>query len=98
MEKLIQKCQYCGEEKEDCYNGYTAMTLPIEEMENIIDKWGRTNWWENLEGQDLSKEQELELEQLYLYDQALNTIGRGVMCLDCLLEEDRLYAKYYPKI
>lgn len=95
MEK--QKCHFCGEEKENCYNGFTAMILPDKNMEAKIDKWGRENWWINLERTDLTEEESKELDQLSIYDQGLNTVGRGVMCPDCMKLEDELYVKYYPE-
>jgi len=96
MESKKEKCHYCGEEKENCFSGYTAMILPVPEAEAIIDKWGRDNWWYNLERTDLTEDEARELESLATYDQLLNTIGKGVMCKDCIKEEDELYEKYYP--
>jgi hypothetical protein len=98
MEKaLVDICHHCGEEKTDCFYGFIAMTLPIPEAEAKIDKWGRTSWWDNLERTDLEKEEELELEGLARYDQLLNTISRGVQCIDCRNKEEELYSKYYPE-
>ena len=91
-----QKCHYCGLEKENCFNGHMSMTLPDEGMEAKINKWGRKYWWENLERDDLTDEEFKELDLICIYDQALNTIGKGVMCNDCIILEDELYSKYYP--
>lgn len=96
METTKQTCHYCGEEKEDCYNGFMAITIPDERMEELIDKWGRVDWWENLERTDLTDEEKLELDAMTTYDQALNTIGRGVMCKECFEKEMELLNKYYP--
>ena len=90
------KCQYCGNESEDMYCGYLSMTLPIVQMEEKIDKWGRTNWWENLKQTDLTEEEQHELDQLSFYDQLLNTVGKGCACVDCLKEEEWLLNMFYP--
>ena len=97
MESKLEKCQHCGEEKENCYHGFIAICIPVPEMEAKIDKWGRKDWWENLERTDITPEQMEELDQICFYDQALNTVGRGVQCDECAIKENELYEKYYPK-
>ena len=37
--KKLEKCQHCGEQKENCYHGFILMCLPIPEAEDKIDKW-----------------------------------------------------------
>lgn len=95
--KKLEKCQHCGEQKENCYHGFISICLPIPEMEEKINKWGRENWFENLERTDLTEEQMKELDDLCFYDQMLNTVGRGIQCDDCGRKESELYEKYYPK-
>ena len=95
--KKLETCQHCGELKEDCYHGFITMCIPVPEMEVKIEKWGRKDWFENLERTDLTKEQMKELDDLSFYDQMLNSIGRGVQCNDCGRKESELYEKYYPK-
>jgi DNA-directed RNA polymerase subunit N (RpoN/RPB10) len=97
MESKLEKCHHCGEEKENCYHGFIAMTIPIPEAEALIDKWGREDWWKNFERIDLTEEQAKELDELGMYDQLLNTVGRGVQCDDCAKKEAELYDKYYPR-
>jgi hypothetical protein len=96
MSKL-ETCHHCGEQKENCYHGFIAMCIPVPEMEVMIDKWGRSNWWENLERTDLTEEEMKELDNLSMYDQMLSTVGRGVQCDDCGRKEAELYEIYYPK-
>jgi DNA-directed RNA polymerase subunit N (RpoN/RPB10) len=98
MESKIDRCHHCGEDKADCYYGFIAMTIPIPEAEALIDKWGRDNWWENLERTDLTDDEFKELDGLNMYDQLLNTVGRGVQCNDCAQKEAELYEKYYPEV
>jgi hypothetical protein len=95
--KKLEKCQHCGEQKENCYHGFILMCLPMPKMEEKIDKWGRENWFENLERTDLTEQQIKELDDLCFYDQMLNTVGRGIQCDDCGRKESELYEKYYPK-
>jgi hypothetical protein len=47
--KKLETCHHCGEEKENCYHGYIAMTIPIPEAEAKKEKWGGEEWWKNLE-------------------------------------------------
>lgn len=98
MESKLEKCQHCGEQKENCYHGFITMCIPVPEMEAMIDKWGRSNWWENLERTDLTEEEMKELDNLSMYDQMLSSVGRGVQCSDCRKKEGELYDKYYPRV
>jgi hypothetical protein len=47
MENKLETCHHCGEEKEDCYHGYIAMTIPIPEAEALIEKWNLIDAYEN---------------------------------------------------
>jgi hypothetical protein len=60
-------------------------------------KWYTKDWWKNLEREDLTPEEFEELDRLSMYDQLINTVGRGVQCNDCIKKEEELYEKYYPK-
>jgi len=95
--KKLETCHHCGELKQDCYHGFIAMTLPIPEAEAKKEKWGGKQWWKSLEREDLTSEEFEELDNLNMYDQLLNTVGRGVQCDDCANKEAELYEKYYPK-
>ncbi len=77
MEGKIDRCQHCGEDKTDCYYGFIAMTIPIPEAEALIDKWGRDNWWENLERTDITEDEFKELDGLTMYDQLLMVTLNG---------------------
>ena len=86
------KCQYCSKET-DLPWMYLAMTIPIEEYEERIEKLGRKDWWEKVDWDNPSEED----DQLGFYDQLLNTVGRGYACEGCLEKEDRLMKKYYDR-
>lgn len=95
---MKQTCHHCGQEKENCYNGFIAMTLPIPEAEEQLEQLGRKDWWKRLEEvTDIESEEYKKLDQLQMYDQLLNTVGRGVQCSDCAIKENELYEKYYPQ-
>ena len=157
----VETCHHCGEQKENCYHGFIALTIPHPDWEAKIDKWNLIDayknylnnctenyknhnknvvetdipdhwkdsvkldlsellseeefinkittdeefskkwctktWWKQLERTDLTPEQMEELDHICSYDQALNTVGRGVQCDDCGKKEAELYEKYYPK-
>ena len=95
--KKLGTCHHCGKQKENCYHGFIALTIPHPEWEEKLDRWGRKDWWKNLERTDLSEDQMKELDEICMYDQALNTVGRGIQCEDCGRKEAELYEKYYPK-
>ena len=83
---------------------YTDACLTQEEFNSKIKtdsefskEWFTNKWFNNLEREDLTEEELEELDKLSLYDQMLNSIGRGVQCDDCGRKESELYEKYYPK-
>ena len=92
------RCQFCSKET-DLPWMFVTMCLPIPKMEDLIDRWGRNDWWENLDKDPhlLTPEQTQELEEMSFYDQLLNTIGRGYMCKECIELEDKLLTQYYPQ-
>ena len=64
--KKLETCHHCGEEKQDCYHGYIAMTIPIPEAEAKKEKWNLIDAYENwckqfevdpnnFDGQELAK-------------------------------------------
>ena len=89
-------CQFCRSRTEDGYMDFIAMTMPIPKMEKLKEKYGH-EFWLHLEREDLSDKEREELDKLCLYDQALNTIGRGFICLSCLHKENELLEKYHPE-
>ena len=93
---MENKCQFCGRTSENMYYGFIAGCLPNKQLESKIDKWGRSNWWENMERDDLTEEQHKELDEIGFYDQVLHSVGRGYECEECMIKEDELNQLYYP--
>ena len=92
------KCQFCKEEHktEEMFHGHLAMMIPEAKYEDRINELGRDSWWERMKEPNLPEKEAKELEDLALYDQLVNTIGRGSACNKCLEKEDKMYQKYYP--
>ena len=93
-EKTINKCYWCSSEGEDYFIGYIAMSPPIESMELLKETYGGEKWYKWLERDDLTKDDYINMDKLSAYDQMLNTVGKGVLCPDCLRKEDELLKKY----
>jgi len=92
------KCQYCKTEHptEDLFYGHMAMIIPDAKYEDRINELGRNDWWERMKEPNLPEKEAKELEDLCLYDQLVNTVGRGFACKKCMEEEHKMYEKYYP--
>ncbi len=90
----MNKCQFCSKETNLPWS-YVAMTPIQEYLEKKIDKLGRNDWFKKLE--DPTTPQSELLTELALYDQALNTVGRGIVCEECIIKDDELYEKYYGR-
>jgi hypothetical protein len=88
----INKCDWCGAETTN-KEMYTAMSPLIEKYEKLIKKWDKKYgqfWMDNVDGEI---DQKL-LDEVILYDQATNTVGKGIICDHCLEKDEMLYQKY----
>jgi hypothetical protein len=47
--KKLETCHHCGEEKENCFHGFIAMTIPIPEAEAKIEKWNLIDAYKSYE-------------------------------------------------
>lgn len=47
--KKLETCHHCGEQKENCYHGFIAMTIPIPEAEVLIEKWNLIDAYKDYE-------------------------------------------------
>jgi hypothetical protein len=99
MGKELKKCDWCepnincnGKKDSKLISGFTAMSPLIEKREiqlkEVEKKYG-AEWWIGLEKDDPKL-----MDELSLYDQATCTIGRGIVCKECLIKDDKLYVKY----
>jgi len=72
---------------------YYSMTPINEKIEKRINELGRDKWFEDVDWDNPTD----ELDQISLYDQLLNTIGKVVVCKKCLDKDSKLWQKYYPQ-
>jgi hypothetical protein len=89
---IMNKCDWCGAEttNKECY---TAMSPLIEKYEVLIREWDKMYgqfWYDNVDGKIDKK----ILDEVMLYDQATNTVGRGIICNDCHEKDEIIYQKY----
>ena len=88
----MNKCDWCGAEttNKECY---TAMSPLNEGYEKLIKQWDKNYgqfWYDNADGKINQK----LLDKISLYDQATNTVGRGVVCNKCHEKDEIIYQKY----
>ena len=88
----MNKCDWCGAltSNKECYS---AMSPLNEHYEKLIKKWDEDYgqfWMDNIDG----KIDQKLLDEVILYDQATNTVGRGIVCDHCLEKDEMLYQKY----
>ena len=88
----MNKCDWCGAETTN-KKMYTAMSPLNEKYEELIKKWDEKYgqfWYDNV---DEKIDQKL-LDDVMTYDQATNTVGRGIICNGCHEKDEVLYQKY----
>jgi hypothetical protein len=98
--KKSNTCSWCFQPT-DLPEVFAAEVPILEWMENKIDKycdehdisreelWGETSDWNRL---DLDEGWEMEL---LAYDDLIATIKRKIICKECLMQDDKLFKKYY---
>ena len=86
----MNKCDWCGKTTKNKEH-YTAMSPLNESYEKLIkgfDKKYGQFWYD-------SKEIDPKLlDDVMTYDQATNTVGRGIICNGCHEKDEVLYQKY----
>ena len=86
----MNKCDWCGKGTKNKEH-YTAMSPLNESYEKLIkgfDKKYGQFWYD-------SKEIDPKLlDDVMTYDQATNTVGRGIICNSCHEKDEVLYQKY----
>ena len=88
----MNKCNWCSAltSNKECY---TAMSPLNEHYEELIKQWDKeygTFWYDNVDG----KIDQKLLDEVILYDQATNTVGKGIICNDCHEKDEIIYQKY----
>ena len=92
--KTKNKCDWCQNET-DLPQTYHAMG-PLQEkyellMQGFEKKYG-PKWYDK--GEEIGQEL---LDDVSFYDQVVNTVGRGIVCADCLDKDDKVYSKFRKK-
>ena len=91
MSETKNKCNWCGGET-DLPRTYHAMG-PLQEKYELLlkgfeKKYG-SKWYEKEE--EIGKEL---IDDVSFYDQVVNTVSRGIVCAECLDEDDKVYTKF----
>jgi len=86
----MDKCNWCNKDtkNEECY---TAMSPLNEKYEVLIREWDKMygQFW-----YDSKEIDEKILADVMTYDQATNTVGKGLICNDCHEKDEIIYQKY----
>ena len=86
----MNKCNWCENTTKNKEH-YTAMSPLSEKYEILIqgfdEKYGQF-WY------DSNKIDKKLLKEVSLYDQATNTVGKGIICDDCHEKDEMIYQKY----
>ena len=86
----MNKCDWCGTKttNKECY---TAMSPLNEKYEKLIKKWDEKygQFW--YDSKEIDKKL---LDEVMWYDQATNTVGRGIICNGCHEKDEIIYQKY----
>ena len=86
----MNKCDWCGKNTKNKEH-YTAMSPLNESYEKLIkgfDKKYGQFWY------DSHEIDEKILNDVLTYDQATNTVGRGIICNGCHEKDEIVYQKY----
>tara|TARA_R110000822_G_scaffold93799_1_gene215578 strand:+ start:94 stop:501 length:408 start_codon:yes stop_codon:yes gene_type:complete len=86
----MNKCNWCENTTKNKEH-YTAMSPLVEKYEKLIKKWDKKYgqfWYDSKEINEKS------LKDVITYDQATNTVGRGIICNSCHEKDEVLYQKY----
>jgi hypothetical protein len=86
----MNKCDWCGKNTKNKEH-YTAMSPLNESYEKLIkgfDKKYGQFWY------DSQEIDEKILNDVLTYDQATNTVGRGIICNGCHEKDEIVYQKY----
>jgi len=95
---MKNNCNFCQQPVENGIPGYYPMSMPVPELEELKEKYGGEDWWNNLNRENLTEEEKDDQDRLCFYDQLLFTVGRGICCEKCIVKENELLNKYYPQI
>ena len=90
----VKYCEWCS--KKTYMEKTTQSNTPILEfIEDKIDLIGREEIW-GIHGDwsEMNIDSDLEAE-LLIYDEMLSTMGKRIVCITCLKQDELMYKKYY---
>ena len=88
--EIMNKCEWCGDTTKNP-ESYVAMSPLIKKYEKLIKEWDKKygQFW--YDSKEIDKKL---LDDVIIYDQATNTVGRGVICNGCHEKDEKIYQKY----
>ncbi len=90
----LNYCEWCGN-KTPMNKTIQAQTPILEFIEDKIDLIGREDIW-GVHGDWSMVDIDSDLEaELLIYDEMLNTVGKRIVCEVCLIQDNKMYKKYY---
>ena len=90
----LNYCEWCGN-KTPLGRTMQAETPILEFMEEKIDLIGREDIW-GVHGDWSMVDIDSDLEaELLIYDEMLNMVSKRTVCEVCLVQDNKMYKKYY---
>jgi|TARA_R110002153_G_scaffold94969_1_gene228626 hypothetical protein len=96
----MANCAWCHK-KTNLPAVFAAETPLMEWMEERIDKWCDNNnitrdalWGGESDWNKINLSPEMEME-LLAYDELVASVSKKTICKECLIEDDKVYKKYY---
>ena len=85
-----RKCDWCSKLTDMPYT-YHAMGPLSEKYELLMDSFEKKYGGKWFDSEEIEPKL---LEEVCFYDQVVSTVSKGVVCAECLVEDDKIYQKY----
>lgn len=90
----LNYCEWCSKQT-SLVKTIQPETPILEFMEDKIDLIGREDIW-GVHGDWSMVDIDSDLEaELLIYDEMLNNVGMRIVCEVCLIQDEKMYKKYY---
>lgn len=97
---MVRTCAWCHKNT-TLPKVFAASSPLLEWMEQRIDSYCSENglhrediWGDHSDWNDVDIDIQMEAE-LLTYDELVVTVGRKTICKECLIEDDKIFRKYY---